>query len=199
MQSLTPTLETAPVKPLITLDEAKQQVRRDDNDDDLILTRLIAVVMSRLDGADGILGRALITQTWSESFDAFPAGATLCLALAPVIDITEITYFSSIDQSGMTMPAGDYSAFNRSRRAYVKLGYGRSWPSSYEQDDAVTVTYQAGYGLNASDVPAAIKHAAMMMLAHYYENREAVLVGTIASDLPQGIMTLLRPFIRPHF
>lgn len=198
MQSLTPTLETAPATALITLDEAKQQVRRDDDDDNAILTRLIAVVMSRLDGVDGILGRALITQTWSESFDAFPAGATLCLSLAPVIDVTSVTYFDTDDQE-QTFPGANYSAFNRSRRGYVKLGYNSAWPSSYERDDAVTVTYQAGYGAAASDVPAAIKHAAMMMLAHYYENREAVLVGTISSDLPQGIMTLLRPFIRPHF
>lgn len=199
MQSLTPILTTPPAAELITLDEAKQQVRRDDDDDNAILSRLIAVVMSHLDGIDGILGRALIAQTWSQEFDSFPAGAVLCLGLAPVISITGIDYFD-MDNAAQSFDLANVTAFNRARESYVKLGYSSSWPSSYyERDDAVTVTYQAGYGVTADKVPAAIKHAALMLLSHYYENREAVLTGTISAELPLGVMRLLRPFIRPHF
>lgn len=198
MQSLSPILITPPAAELITLDEAKQQVRRDDDDDNAILTRLIAVVMSHLDGIDGILGRALIAQTWSQDFDSFPAGAILCLGLAPVISITGIDYFDT-DNAAQTYDGANFSAFNRAKESYVKLGYASSWPSYYERDDAVTVTYQAGYGATADKVPPAIKHAALMLLSHYYENREAVLTGTISAELPLGVMRLLRPFIRPHF
>lgn len=198
MQSLTPSLVTAPATALITLDEAKRQVRRDDDDDNAVITSLIAVVMSRLDGPDGILGRALIAQEWSESFDGFPVGSVLPLSLAPVIDITGIEYFD-FQNGEQAFAGGNFAAFNRAKQAYVRLNSTAAWPSSYDRDDAVTVTYRAGYGEAAEDVPAAIKHAGLLLLGHYYENREAALVGTAATSIPEGVMTLLRPFIRPHF
>jgi len=198
MQSLSPILITPPAAELITLDEARRQVRRDDEDDDAVITSLIAAVMSRLDGVDGILGRALIMQTWSQAFDGFPVGAALCLPLAPVIDVVSIVYRDR-DNAEQTFAGANYTAHNAAKTAYVKLDYNAAWPATYDRDDAATVQFRAGYGANAAAVPAAIKHAGLMLLAHYYENREAVLVGTISAELPMGVTALLRPFIRPHF
>ncbi len=198
MLELSPILITPPAAELITLDEARRQVRRDDEDDDAVITSLIAAVMSRLDGVDGILGRALITQEWSVAFDGFPVGAALCLPLAKVISIGSIVYRDR-DNVEQTFAGANYTAHNTAKTAYVKLDTNSAWPATYTRDDAVTVTGQFGYGATADKVPAAIRHAGLMLLAHYYENREAVLVGTISSELPQGVMSLLRPFIRPHF
>ncbi len=198
MQKLKPELSAAPASDLISLEEAKRHVRRDDDDDDALITSLIAVVMSRIDGFDGILNRALINQTWIERAADFPASDVLALDVAPVQAITSIKYYDS-DNVLQTFDSANYSFHNRTGVGYVKLGNESAWPETYDRDDAIEITYVAGYGADASDVPAAIKHAGLLLIGEYYENREEVLTGTIATRLPDGVMTLLRPFIRPHF
>jgi uncharacterized phage protein (predicted DNA packaging) len=42
-------------------------------------------------------------------------------------------------------------------------------------------------------VPERAKQAARMLAAHYYENREAALIGSGASEVPFGVVELLRP------
>lgn len=198
MERLKAELEAAPVNPLFTVDEAKDHVRRDDDDDDALITGLVDVVTSRLDGVDGILGRCLITQTWSEQFNGFPASDVLRLALAPLQAVSSIEYYDG-DDNLQTMDVADYAAHNRPGYGYVKLGRDASWPSTSDRDDAVKVTYIAGYGDDAADVPPTIRHAAKMLLGEYYEIREDVVTGVVATSLPGGVMTLLRPYIRPHF
>ena len=40
-------------------------------------------------------------------------------------------------------------------------------------------------------VPADLKHAAKMLVAHFYENREASLVGVSAEEVPFGVMDIV--------
>lgn len=42
--------------------------------------------------------------------------------------------------------------------------------------------------------PAPVAHAIRMLAAHLFENREAVLVGVTAQEMPLGVMTLLDPY-----
>jgi uncharacterized phiE125 gp8 family phage protein len=52
----------------------------------------------------------------------------------------------------------------------------------------------AGYGDDAEDVPQAIRQAMMLMIGHWYENREDTLgVGNI-QRIPQGSEYLLWPY-----
>lgn len=198
MNTLKPTLTTAPATALISIEEARAHVRRDDSDDDAVLTSLIAVVMSHLDGVDGVLTRCLVRQEWAESMDDFPAGDVLPLTLSPAVSVTSIEYYD--DQNALrTFASSNYTIHNGRAGAYVKLEKESSWPSTYDRDDAVTVTAIYGYGDAAANVPAVIKHAALLLLGHWYENREAVVVGTSAVELPAGVMKLLRPFIKPRF
>ncbi|RUM40311.1 MAG: hypothetical protein DSY80_10440, partial [Desulfocapsa sp.] len=48
----------------LTLAEVKDHLRILDNDQDTLLSSLITAATSYLDTRHGILGRALITQTW---------------------------------------------------------------------------------------------------------------------------------------
>lgn len=41
-------------------------------------------------------------------------------------------------------------------------------------------------------IPASLKQAVLLLAAHFYENREAVLVGITAGDLPFGVISLIR-------
>lgn len=57
-------------------------------------------------------------------------------------------------------------------------------------------TYQGGYTVDAGDpnvwpAPADIQQAVLLLVGHWFENRESVVVGTITSELAQGLDMLL--------
>lgn len=70
--------------------------------------------------------------------------------------------------------------------------YLETWPSARLDDKAVQITYLAGYGSVAS-VPVAAKHAIKLLVGHWYAQREPVVVGTTASDVPLSVAALLEP------
>lgn len=41
------------------------------------------------------------------------------------------------------------------------------------------------------DVPVIVRHALLMLVAHYYENRKNELIGTISKILPHGFDDLI--------
>ena len=69
--TLAPVRTVAPVADLVSLAEAKAQCRVDDSDSDVLMTALIKAATDHLDGYSGVLGRALITQTWAVDFGGF--------------------------------------------------------------------------------------------------------------------------------
>ena len=57
-----------------------------------------------------------------------------------------------------------------------------------EKAERVDITYKAGY----ATCPAGLKLAILLLIANWYENREAVVTGSIASVTPPlGAVTLL--------
>ena len=56
--------------------------------------------------------------------------------------------------------------------------------------EALSITYTAGFG-GAADVPDDIIQAAHLMVGNWYEHREPVVVGTIASELPLSVQRLI--------
>ena len=69
---------------------------------------------------------------------------------------------------------------------------GQSWPSLYPRDDAVQIEYVAGYGAAAS-VPQVFKQAILLLVGHWYANRESSIVGTISEDAASSGEALLWP------
>lgn len=52
-----------------------------------------------------------------------------------------------------------------------------------------------GQGLDelGNEIPKTIRQAAFFLVGHYYSNRTAVVVGTIANELPLAVKSLLDP------
>ena len=188
-----PIRTVAPSGDLITLAEAKAHLRVDHSDEDTYIPSLAMAAVSYLDGYSGRLGRALITQTWAQDYLAF--SEVMRLPLGDLIAVTSVTYYDSAN-SQQTLATSVYAAASDGLGPYISRKPGQSWPSSYARQDAVRVTWTAGFGATAASVPAAIKHAALLLIAHWYANREAVNVGNITSELPLAYEALLAPFIR---
>ncbi len=61
------------------------------------------------------------------------------------------------------------------------------WPGTKSRlRSAVTIDFIAGYGDTAEDVPADLIHGLLLLLGHKYENRQEVVTGTIATQIPQA-------------
>lgn len=185
------TLVTGPSVEPISLSEAKLHCRVDVSDDDNLITGLVQAARGQ---AETITRRALITQTWKYIVDAFPSGDELVLPLAPLQSVTSITYKDK-DGDTSTFSSGDYIVNTDTEPGKVVLGYGKSWPSTtLYPTGAVTVQFKAGYGDASTDVPQGIIQAMLMMIGHWYENREAIATtGAVPKELPLAVESLLWP------
>lgn len=192
-------LVTAPTAEPVSVPEAKVAARIDiDTDDDYIAALLIAA-RQHLDGPDGWLGRALMLSTWDLKLDAFPS--VLRLPLAPVASVTSITYLDTAGVS-QTLSSALYVTDLVTEPARLTPLFGGVWPSTYRQVNAVTVRFVAGYYHlvaavvtgSPADVPEPIRMAIKALVAHWYEHREPVLVGTISEKLPMHVEALLAPY-----
>ena len=186
------TRATAPAATPVSLAEVKDHLRVEHNEDDALITLYLGAAVAHLDGDEGILGRALVTQTWDQTIDDFPHGDDLALMLAGVQSVTSITYR---DMSGatQTFPAESYMLRHRHGLTWVHLKDDYTWPETDDEPGAVTVRFVAGYG-DAAAVPAALKAAMLLHVGHMYENREPVIIGQSVASLPMAYDALVAPY-----
>ncbi|MGV8951198.1 MAG: head-tail connector protein [Cypionkella sp.] len=183
-----PVLVTPPAGMPVTLDEAKLHLRVDGDEEDTLITALIAGAVSYLDGWTGVLGGALADQTWRQDFDSF--ACTMRLPIGPVSEIVSITYRTS-DGQVSTVADSNFALVTDAIGPRVFWDAGFSAPGDLYEQGAVSVTYQAGY----AEAPAALKIAILLMVGHWYTNRETVAEGSF-SELPFAANVLLAPFRR---
>lgn len=175
--------------PLVTLAEAKKHVRAEDfTDDDAYLTSLIAVAQAHIEGPEGWLGRSFGQQTWEYSIDCFPASGQIFLPIPPLQSVDAIEY---TDVNGATQTVASFREFgtaSRSGAGFVMPAYGAAWPATRDEPEAVRVSFTAGY----SSVPAQVKHAILLLVGEWYENREDA--GSLKlEEIPTCASALLMP------
>lgn len=188
---LKPVRTIAPGEPILTLTEAKAHLRVDHDDEDALITALIQAATDHIDGYAGILGRALVSQTWRINLECWPT-RRIRLPLAPVSAITSIKYLD-LAGSQQTLASANYALLEDALSPYVDWLALATLPSVFSREDVIEVLFVAGYGA-ASAVPQAIRHAALLLIGHLHENREAVMVGQPVFQVPKAVDALLAPF-----
>lgn len=194
-----PVLVTDPAILPVTLGEAKAHLREDGDEQDTLITAMIEAAVSHLDAWTGILGgRCLVEQTWKQEYDCF--ARCLRLPLFPVISIESVTWRNEDGQIS-TISDTNYLLRTDERGSYVRFHDGYTFPTGLHESAAVAVTYVAGYpntedATPASTVPAAIKAAILLMVAHWFNNREAVSAEGL-TEVPASAHALIAPYRRP--
>lgn len=177
-------LSTAPTIEPVSRDEAKAHLRVDDAASDDYIDDQITIARRRYDGIEGILGRALITQTWLLYLDKFPAeGSPILLPLSPLQSVTSLAYVDSGGTS-QTWAASEYQVDAKSEPPRIKPAYGEVYPVTRAVPNAVTITAKLGYGDTAATVPLDIRHRILIEVADLYEQRQSVIVGVAAVRSP---------------
>jgi uncharacterized phiE125 gp8 family phage protein len=190
---LKPVRTAAPAVKPVVLADIKKQVRVLHDDDDADLEAYLDAAIEHLDGYAGILGRALINQTWRQDFSGF--GCAMRLPLEPLQSVSAITYYDGAGAQ-QTLATSVYEVVTDDRSPFVALKSGQSWPVTFARRDAVSVTFIAGYGAAATDVPARIKQAIKLHAAHMYAVRET---STEMQLYPtETYERLVKPFVRTY-
>lgn len=197
--------DTAPTVDPVTTAEVRDQANIGHQEDDSYIDQLISRVTDYLDGAEGILGRCLVSQTWDLNLDWFPpSNHRITIPLAPLISVTSITYTDE-NGSGQTLSASNYQVVGVGSNVggYIVESYNNSWPATRDIPESVVVKFVAGYAESGGDaranIPAAIKHAIVMMVADLYQNRETVGPNMAPVPMPASAMALLAPYRRKGF
>lgn len=186
-----------PVLP-VSVSEAKDQSRIDTTAEDALVERLINAAVDHIEGPYGI-GVCLVEQTWELQLDYFHQ--LIQLPLSPVLTVEKIEYEDG-DGAIQTVDASTYRVDTHSNPARISLEWNQSWPLPRRVAGAVTVTFQAGYAQDGSgdytaNVPDSLRHAVLLLAAHWYEHREAAITGTITSEMPIAIDALLSKYRVP--
>lgn len=179
-----------PATPVVDLDEAKKHLRVDSDDENGLITGLIGAATQYLDGYAGILGRCLMAQSWQQNFDCYER----CLRLPlPASTITSIIVTNSTGATS-TIDESNYELLADARGSYVRFADGYAGPGDIGTHNGIAVTFSAG-AEDPADIPQPIRTAILLLVAHWYQNREAVGDGTSAA-LPLGVDALVAPFRR---
>ncbi len=164
----------APASEPVTLVEAKTYCRVEGSDSDAELNTMIAAARAFVEDYCGI---KLVSQTVVLRCSSFCD--LIDLPVAPVISVSSITYLDSAGAE-QTLPTDVYEAVLVGLEPHIRLKVGQSWPAVRCASDAIRVTVVAGYAA----LPAPIKHAMLLMLSDWFDNRA---VGSF----PDGAKALL--------
>ena len=68
------------------------------------------------------------------------------------------------------------------------------WPKPGARLGGIEIDFTVGYGNAATDVPEPIRQALRLLVAHWYEVRNPVHIGQMATRVPDTISELLMPY-----
>ena len=184
------TLTPPAADPLIVAD-AKLFCRIDPDltDEDTLIGELITAAREQVEVQTG---RALTPQTLRLVLDCFPRGP-LPLPRFPLISVDSVVYDDAAGAE-QTMAAADYDVVTASLPGAIHAPGG--WPATIRRPGSVRITFQAGYGNDDPATEATPERAITAMkylVNHWYENRDAVIVGSIATVLPMAVQNLIAP------
>lgn len=211
-------LITPPAARLVTLDQAKAHIPAAPARDYDLLDSLAIAAENTIDGPDGDLNRAVVEQTWALDLHHFPRPSweghfmapgldwghanserlkewpeAIFLPLGKVSEIGDVTYYDA-DGAQQTVDPSTYFPVP-GEDAMITPVDGACWPQvQTRRPFAASVEFTVGYSADPLEAPEAIRRGALLLVSHWYFNREAV-VGVENRDsstpLPLGVDRLL--------
>lgn len=158
-----------PEKEPLTLAEVHAHLRLipgDDSEDEPILLPLITTAREY---CENITGCAMARQTIA----AYPEAGlgTVLLPMPPIIQLESVTAYEE-DGTGILLEPPSYCYDEVSGLVLLQ-----DVPGGLRAMNPIEIRYRAG----PEKVPFTMRQAMLLLVGHFYENREAVEVGSVAS------------------
>jgi uncharacterized phiE125 gp8 family phage protein len=176
---------------IIPLTLAKKQLKLtvdDDAEDDLIASIRDAAI-SLVEAHSMVRLSPVEIEVQAAGFARLERG----LGVRPILSVTQIEYLNELGVWS-EVPSADYEIVH-GRTILPKVQ--KCWPRDVTgRDGAIKVTLTAGFDGSTTPVAGSTKppkpliSAAMMMIGHLFNNREAVVSGFTVAELPMGFTTL---------
>ena len=166
---------------IVSLADMKEFLRVDHSDEDATIT---AIIDAATQSIQDYTGRHFKATTWLYTMEFMrnvdiPYSATT---------VGSVVYLNT--NAGTTTLNNNVDFYYGLENGILKLKYIEI-PSDIRENrlDAITIT-----GSVTNQINPPLTHAIKMLAAHYYENRRAVVVGTITAVIPLGIKAIINPY-----
>lgn len=168
----------------VSLTEAKSHLKVDTTADDTYITSIIKAATQL---SEEYTNRFFIDTVIDQTCSDFAQLQTLFKS--KVSAVAHVKYYDN-DNSLQTLSATIYDTQLQYEPSQIQLADDKSFPEITKRNDAVVARYTVGYG-SASDVPEIIKQAILLTIGNFYQNRNSVVIGRIATELPMNVKWLL--------
>ena len=162
----------------ILLSDAKTYCRVDGNADDALIANLITA-------ATGMVERITGCALNSRSFQKLSKNITDPLRLFPH-PVTAVSAIERVRGATVSDVASSFDVDLNERPARVTMVD----PITLARGESLRITFTAGY----TTEPPELRQATLALVAHWYENREAVVVGSTAASVPLGFHDAVATF-----
>lgn len=191
-------LITPPTQDVVTLDEAKAQLRIADDAQDDLVTAIIAATVNEFDPAGGgYLGRALRPQTWELRLPSFyrlqssrpprllsrTEALAIVLPVPPLISIVSVKY-DDVNGAEQTLTENtDFRVLGKGglgKQAIAPL-YNTVWPTGRYDAASVRIRFTCGYDADVQPdpMPGPIKQAVHLAARNVYSLGERNLFQSL--------------------
>ncbi|TIN82643.1 head-tail connector protein [Mesorhizobium sp.] len=171
----------------VSLAEAKKHLRVVVDDDDTLIEGLISAARSV---AEDYVQRRFVEQTVEWVLNDWHCG-DIRLPIAPVAKdgVTSVKYID-MDGNEQTLSTSLYVVQTWGHSVRIIPSFGAVWPLVLSASpEPIVIRFTVGVAVDK--VAPNVKAAINLMLGHLYENRESVVIGAIAMELPQSSQMLL--------
>lgn len=204
--------QTSTPTQLLTLEEVKEHLRISTTTED---NYVLALILAATEVCEELTGRAFMSRDFEMWMDAFPADSAYSnrwrdgVTEEPIYHLANCRRWIELpkghasavasiktyddDDTESTFSTSFYRTDFVSEPARITLKRDALWPVALRPTSAIKISFTAGYG-TAADVPNAIKHAVKYLVAHAFENREPVIVGSISKAIEISLMAFLAPY-----
>lgn len=174
----------------VTITDALRHCRALESDADLVWNYLRAATLS----VEDYTGRSLTTKTFRLMSSDWPEGRIFELRRTPLVSITHVKYYASGDAALTTMSAAAYRAHTGRTPGAVEFLPDTDLEGLESRLDAAQITFVAGYGSAAYQIPHQLRLAVLMLTHHWFDERRPVSDAKGAVEIPFSLRHILRAF-----
>lgn len=182
-------LITGPTGYPVTMQEMLQLLRDPPDDEYLFIAECVKEATRLFEGLTGI---ACLNQTWRLTLDNWPGGGERWwdgyrqlpvtelqrgeqdYVVLPRYPLGSVSAVTTYDLSGVATSVTVADVFFTDSASFpgrLVLQPGQTWPIALRDRNAIEITYVAGFGATAADVPEPVRRAIRQVAAYLFDNR----------------------------
>ena len=169
---------------IVSTNDLKTFLRVDHSDEDTLIEALRSAAIEYVQNYCNVQLGDVTAVMYLDEFRG-----TWEIPIGPVRSITSIEY-NNTPSTTLTLSTSQYYTDLKRKPARITT---ISPPTVHpDTSNGVQVTMELGYQI--ANIPDGLIHAIKLLVAHFYENRNIVVVGTTATEVPNLIHSLLNPY-----